>query len=83
MRTQELNKLAFGYSLAIVSAVAMLLFGLFGYAGTYGGMVNMMSEWHMYFAISPLGIIMGMIEAAIWGFVFGYAIALIYNKIVK
>ena len=77
---QKFNELALAYAFAIVSAVGMLLMGVFGYTGFYGGMVNTMMQSHMYFTVSPLGIITGMIEAAVWGFVVGYAIALIYNK---
>lgn len=77
---QKWNELALAYSLAIVSAVGMLLLGIFGYSGFYPGAVGMMMQWHMYFAISLLGIIMGMIEGAVWGFIFGYATAWVYNK---
>ena len=77
---QKWNELALGYSGAIVSAVGMFLMGIFGYTGFYRGMVNVMLQSHMYFAVSPLGMLAGMIEAAIWGFIAGYAIAWIYNK---
>lgn len=77
---QKLNELALAYASAIVSAAGMLLMGIFGYTGIYGGMVNMMRQFHMYFAVSPFGITTGMIESAVWGFVAGYAIAWTYNK---
>ncbi|PIO07351.1 hypothetical protein COU59_03425 [Candidatus Pacearchaeota archaeon CG10_big_fil_rev_8_21_14_0_10_34_12] len=77
---QKFNELALAYSLAIVSAAGMLLAGIFGYTGFYGGMVNIMMQGHMYFRISPFGIITGMIEAAAWGFILGYLIAWVYNK---
>ena len=77
---QKLGELALAYSLAIVSSAGMLLMGIFGYAGFYRGMVNVMMQGHMYFWISPLGILAGMIEAAAWGFILGYLIAWVYNK---
>lgn len=77
---EKLNPLAFGYAGAIVSAVAMLLLGVLGRLGLYMSAVNMMQQWHMFFRPSFLGIIGGMIEAAIISFVFMYAIALTYNK---
>ena len=77
---QKFSELALAYSLAIISATGMLLLGIFGYTGFYGGMVNVMMQSHMYFAVSPLGILAGMIEAAVWGFIAGYAIAWVYNK---
>jgi len=79
---QKLNKLALGYSLAIISAVCMFLLGIAGYLGIYSGMVNIMMQGHMYFSISPFGIITGMIEAAVWSFIVGYVIALVYNKFI-
>ena len=55
---QKFSELALAYSLAVISAAGMLLVGLFGYTGFYGG----------------------MIEAAVWGFIAGYALAWVYNK---
>lgn len=76
----KLNELALGYSGAVVSAVSMLIVGIFGNFGIYTGMVDMMSQTHMFFSINPLGILLGIIEAAIIGFVFAYSIGWIYNK---
>ncbi len=78
--SEKLNELALGYAGGIVSALAMLLMGVFGNFGIYSGMANMMQEGHMFFSLTPTGIILGIIEAGIIGFVFGYAIALAYNK---
>lgn len=80
--TQKLNELALGYSLAIISAVSMLLLGIVGNLGIYLGAVNMMQQWHIFFSLSVFGIITGMIEAAVFGFIFGWLIALVYNKFI-
>ncbi len=77
---EKLNELALGYAGAIVSAVGMLLLGIGGNAGFYAGAAQQMMGMHMFFSLSPLGIITGMIEAAVIGFVFAYAFALVYNK---
>lgn len=78
--TQKLNELALGYSLAIVSGFSMLLLGILGNLGIYLSAVNAMTQWHIFFSLSLVGIISGIIEGAVGGFVFGYIIAWIYNK---
>ncbi|MAZ67744.1 hypothetical protein CL652_03170 [bacterium] len=60
----------------------MLLLGVFGNMGIYLGAVQMMQAWHMFFSLSFVGIVGGMIEAAIISFVFLYAFAFVYNKFV-
>lgn len=77
---QKLNELALGYSLAIISAAGMLLAGIAGNLGWYSGAVESMMQWHVFFNLSIFGIIAGMIEAAVWSFVFGWLIARVYNK---
>ncbi|NOZ80640.1 MAG: hypothetical protein GXP63_03110 [DPANN group archaeon] len=57
----------------------MLLLGIAGNIGVYTGAVAMMQQWHMFFSLGLLGIVAGMIEAAIIGFVFIYAFGLLYN----
>jgi hypothetical protein len=77
----KVNAFAFGAAAAIVAAIGMLLLGLLGNLGIYAGAVSMMSQWHMFFSLSPLGIFTGMIEAAAITFVFIYLFGLIYNKL--
>jgi hypothetical protein len=78
---KELNALAFGYSGAIVSAICMLLLGILGNIGIYTGAVGMMQQWHMFFSLSIGGIIAGMIEGAVVGFIFMYLLIYFYNKL--
>lgn len=78
--TEKLNELALGYAGAIISAAGMLLLGIGGNVGFYRGAAQQMMQWHMFFSLSPLGVITGMIEAAVIGFVFAYALAWVYNK---
>jgi hypothetical protein len=78
--TEKLNSLAFGASAAIVAALSMLILGILGNIGIYQGAVEMMSQWHMFFSLTPFGILTGIIEAAIITFIFFYIFGCIYNK---
>ncbi len=82
MTEVKLNSLSLGYAGAIVSAVIMLLLGILGNLGIYSGAVQMMSQWHMFFSLSSLGIVAGMIEGAVITFVLIYAFGWLYNKLV-
>lgn len=74
------NALAAGYAAAIVSAVLMLLLGILGNLGVYMGAVEAMQKWHMFFSLSILGVIGGIIEGAVISFVFVYLFVWLYNK---
>ena len=78
--TEKLNSLAFGTSAAIVAALSMLILGIFGNIGVYQGAVKMMSQWHMFFSLTPFGILTGMIEASVISFAFFYIFGWVYNK---
>lgn len=80
---QKCDPKALGYAGAVLAALGMLLFGVFGYAGVYTGAVAQMQQWHMFFSVDPVGIILGMIEAAIWMFVALYVLAWLYNYFSK
>ncbi len=81
--TEKLNPLAFGASAAIVAGLSMLILGILGNIGVYKGAVEMASLWHMFFSLTPVGILTGMIEGAIVSFVFFYIFGWIYNKFIK
>ncbi len=78
--TNKLNGMALGYSLALLGALCMLLLGILGNLGIYIGTVEMMQQWHLFFSLSIVGIITGIIEAAVISFIFGWLIAYFYNK---
>ncbi len=80
MVKQKLNGVALGYSLAIFSAVGMLLTGIAGNLGWYSEFVGLMMQMHKFFSLNAIGIFTGMVEAAIWSFFSGWFIAWIYNK---
>ena len=81
--TEKLNSLALGTSAALVSALSMLILGMLGNFGLYEGAVEMMSHWHMFFSLTPFGILTGTIEAAIISFAFFYIFGWIYNNFIN
>ena len=80
--TEQLNELAFGYAGAILSAVCMRLLGILGNLGIYTNGVQAMQQWHVIFSLSIGGIIAGIVEGSIAGFVIVYAFGWVYNKFV-
>ncbi len=81
IKSLKLDELALGYAGAIISAACILLFGIFGGMSLY--MMPMMRQWAMGLVWSPFGIFVGLIQAAIIGFIVGYAVAWLYNKFAK
>jgi hypothetical protein len=77
----HLNVPALASAGAIVAAACMLLLGLLANVGLYEGAAAMMREWHMFFSLSPGGIIAGMIEAGVITFAVLYVFSLTYNVI--
>lgn len=78
---QKINELALGYASGIVFGLSMLVLSIAGKLGIYTGAVEMMKQWHVFFDLSVLGIVLGMIEAGIISFIVAYALALVYNKL--
>ncbi|WP_245634229.1 hypothetical protein [Halalkalicoccus paucihalophilus] len=75
----HLDALALAGAAAVVSAVVMLLLGMFGAIGVYEGAVAMMEQWHLFFEPTVVGTVAGMVEAAVISFVLVYAFAWLYN----
>lgn len=78
-----LNVIALSAAAATVSAFSMPVLGIFGDFGIYPGAVEMMRQWHMFFNLTPLGIITGMLEAALISFVSIYLFGWLYNKLAQ
>lgn len=74
-----LDATALASAAAAVSALAMLLLGVFGAVGVYEGAVEMMEGWHLFFRPTVTGTAAGMIEAAVVGYVLAYVFARLYN----
>ncbi|UTF55786.1 hypothetical protein [Natronosalvus rutilus] len=75
----HLDSLALAGAAAVISAVAMLLLGVFGAIGVYEGAVEAMEQWHLFFEPTVVGTVAGMVEAAVISFVLMYAFAWLYN----
>ncbi|SFG95706.1 hypothetical protein SAMN04488063_3410 [Halopelagius inordinatus] len=75
----HLDALALAGAAAVVSAIAMLLLGVFGAIGVYEGAVEAMEQWHLFFEPTVVGTVAGMVEAAVISFVLVYAFAWLYN----
>lgn len=68
-----------GLSLGIFSALCMLVLGVLGNLDVYMGAVEVMSQFHEFFSLSFVGILLGMIEGFIGGVILGAGIAYFYN----
>ena len=75
----HLDSVALAGAAAVVSAIAMLLLGVFGAVGVYEGAVEAMEQWHLFFEPTVVGTVVGMLEAAVISFVLMYAFAWLYN----
>jgi hypothetical protein len=80
---KHLDALALAGATAIVSAIAMLLLGVFGAVGVYEGAVEAMEQWHLFFEPTIVGTLAGIVEAVVIGFVLAYAIASLYNILAR
>jgi len=75
----QLDALALAGAAAVVSAIVMLLLGVFGAVGVYESAVAMMEQWHLFFEPTIVGTVAGMVEAAVISFVLVYPFAWLYN----
>mgnify|MGYP000668614885 CR=1 FL=1 len=82
-RTMSLDALALAGAAAVVSAVVMLLFGVFGAIGVYERGIEAMEQWHLFFEPTVVGTVAGMIEAAVISFVLMYTFAWLYNTFAR
>lgn len=76
----KINSYALGYTLAILSAICMLLISIAGKLGFGLDAVGIMQKFHFMYSLTPGGIIGGMAEAALWGLLSGFLVGWLYNK---
>lgn len=79
-KAQKCNPKALGISLAIVSALFMLLLSVAGGLGFWLNAVEAMKQWHLFYDLTIVGTFAGVIEAAVFGFIAGWLIGWFYNK---
>ncbi|RME78636.1 hypothetical protein D6774_00505 [Candidatus Woesearchaeota archaeon] len=75
------DALRLGKAGAIVSAVMMALLWIGWQVGIYANAAQQMANWHLFFSQSIGGLIAGVIEGAVHGFIWLYLLAWIYNKL--
>lgn len=80
MKGQHLSPNGLGIALAIISGIGMLILSLLGLGGRALEAVKIMQAHHIWYELTAFGIIAGIIEAAVFSFVFGYATAWLYNR---
>lgn len=78
---KSINVQALGFSLAVFGAVGMLVMAILANAGYYLDAWSIMMQFHMFADLSVMGIVAGMIEAALWSYVSGVFIATVYNRL--
>ncbi len=80
MTNTSLSPKGLGISLALISGICMLLLSLLGLAGYMQEAVNMMQVWHLGYQLTFIGILIGIVEAAVLSYVAGWLTALLHNK---
>lgn len=80
---KNLQANALGLSLGLLGALGMLVLSLLALGGVYTGAYEAMKVWHLFYDLTAVGIIAGIVEAAVWSYVSGYLVALFYNKFAK
>jgi len=81
MKPGGLNAKALGISLAIYGAILMLVLSILGLFDLFGSAVEMMEAFHIGYSLSIVGIIIGIVEAAVFCFFSGLLVAFVYNKV--
>lgn len=76
----KLKELSFGVAGGTVSALGMLLLGVLGSFGYFGEAAAMMEKMHLFFNLTPAGIILGAVEAFVCSFIFTFIFAWTYNR---
>jgi len=82
MEKTELDPFALGYSAAVLGALIMIVLSIVGLLGSGGEAVRIMQAYHIWYSLSGVGIVLGIIEGAIGSFIGGYVIAYFYNRVV-
>lgn len=80
MKGQHLNPNGLGIALAILSAVGMLLLSLLGLSDRALEAVRIMQTHHIWYDLTAVGILAGILEAAVASYVLGYVLAWLYNR---
>ena len=80
---KTLNAHALGLSAALLAGLCMLVLSLLGLAGIYTGAVTAMQQWHMWYSLTPVGIVLGIVESGVVSYVTGLLFGVFYNRFAK
>lgn len=78
---KKLNARRLSVAAALWAALFMLVIWLLANAGIYTSAADQMAKWHMYFNLTFMGLVGGMVEAAVVSFVLVYVFVWIYNLV--
>lgn len=80
---QDLEPVAFSGAAALLAAAIMVVLGVLGNLGIYTGLASAMQQWHMFFDLTPVGIVAGAVEAAVLTFLMCYPFVVLYNRLLE
>ena len=75
----KVNSLALGYALGAVRVAVLLVVSVFGFFGYAEGAVSLVESLHFTFSLSVFGILAGLVETMLWGFLMGLLLGWTYN----
>lgn len=82
-KKNKLNTNSIAVAAGIWSVLFMLVMWLLANMGLYVSAAEQMSKLHMFFNLTLVGLISGMIEAGVVSFLLVYSFAFVYNIVVK
>jgi hypothetical protein len=80
---KRLNPRPWAKTFALWSALLMLVLGILANLGIYTQAAAQMAKWHLFFSLDFIGIVSGMVEAAIVSYVLVYLFVWIYNQVAR
>ena len=81
MFMKNLSPNALGLSLGILAAVHMLAISLAAMSGYYTGAYEAMKVWHMFYDLTAVGVLGGILEAFVWSYIAGAVFGWMYNRL--
>jgi len=81
--TKKLESKQLAVTFAVWCALLMVALWLLANVGLYVSAAEQMMKWHMFFDLSPAGLIGGVIEAMVMSVVLVYTFVFVYNWLGK
>lgn len=77
----KLNSHGLGLASAVLAGLGMLIMGLLAIAGIYMEAFQVMKAFHFGFDATAVGVLIGVVEAAVVSYIGGYLFGFVYNKV--